>query len=243
MTASPPSRRRRRIAGLVLAVLVVVLAAVVLRALVLTRSTPDYWQANQAFVEETPEPELEAIARSVEARLPGEWTFPVGDGDGVRTLRVYFDEANAWLALRLDDYLANQGHALPERIGGVMLTQRDGQPVIAFDYVSETWGPRVASVFLRFADPDADRPFRAGIDSAKAGRQPLYLRALTGLVADHLGLEDPGHQDVLRRLGRRELIEVPRLRVDNQRSAEVLSVEVEPQWIDVTVRVTFDEHR
>ncbi|MEO1236041.1 MAG: hypothetical protein AAFX76_04560 [Planctomycetota bacterium] len=241
MSPSPLSRRRRRIAGLVLAALVVVFAAVVVRAVVLARATPDYWEDYQAFVGETPEPELEAIARSVESRLPGEWTFPIGEGDGVRTLRVHFDEVNAWLALRLDDYLANQGHALPEQIGGVMLTQRDGQPVIAFDYVSETWGPRVASVFLKFGESEDDSRFAAGIDSAKAGRQPLHLRALTGLLNEHLGLEDAEQQDVLRRLGRRELIEVPRLRVDDRRSADVLGVDVQPQWIDVTVQVAFDD--
>ena len=141
-----------------LGVLVLVLAGLLVRAARQIKATPDYWQDNRAFIEQTPEPQLDQIARSVENRLPTEWTRPVAAGDGVRTIRVHYDEVNAWLALRLPEFLKNQNIALPREVGQFMLTQRDGDLVVAFDYESNRFGPNVASVFFEFKPPPEDVP-------------------------------------------------------------------------------------
>ncbi|MEM8738788.1 MAG: hypothetical protein AAGG38_09975 [Planctomycetota bacterium] len=239
-----PKRRgsRRRWGWLVLGVLLGVLGALVVRAVVLVRATPDYWESNRMFLDATPGEELESLAREVETRLPREWTYPIGTGDGVRKIRVYFDEANAWLALRMGAYLANQGVALPEAVGQVMLTQRDGALVLAFNYESSALGSRVASVFFGF-ERGADGTLGAGVVSARAGEQRLGVKQLVSAVADRARLEDPGAQEALVRLGRGERLPLPRFRVDDRRWAEVLAVEVQPQWVEVTLHVAFDDAR
>ena len=73
-------------------------------------------------------------AESVEVRLLPAWSAPVKPGGtGVRTIEARYDEINAWFAVRLKRYLANQGVAWPDSVGAVMLAGRDGRPVLAFD--------------------------------------------------------------------------------------------------------------
>lgn len=244
-----PGKRRRRWAWRVLLLLTLVFGALVGRAIIQLRATPDYWQQNRAFIEQTPEPELTRLAKNVEARLPSEWTRPVGDGDGIKTIRVNFDEVNAWLAVRLPSYLDNQGVTLPREVGQFMLTQRDGRLVVAFDYESQTFGPRIASVFFKLRPPPPEsfadaagtqgQPMAVGIRYARAGEQNLPVKYLTKMLRDQPRFSDPAWREVLDALGRREFVAVPPLPVDDHRRATVLNVEVQPEGVDVTVRVQY----
>jgi hypothetical protein len=211
------------------------------RPIWLLRSTPTYWQDNQAFLQATPAPQLDALAKSIEARLPSEFTKPIGPGEGTRTLRINFDEANAWLSVRLRPYLENQNITLPDELGQFMLTQRDGQLVLAFDYNSSRLGQRVASLFIKLGNqPSDENPLVSiGIDKLLAGNQPLS----TSLVLDKLrsiaGDRHPDAVSIIEQLQSGEMVALPTLPVDAHRVADVLSVNVLPQSVELELRVRF----
>ena len=222
-----------------------VLGVLIGRAVMLARATPDYWTDNRTFLAETPEAELNEIAQSVERRLPSEWTRPIGEGDGLRTIRIHYDEVNAWLAVRLPQYLENQSIDLPREVGQFMLTQRDGELVVAFDYESRRLGPRIASVFLQFREPQDSgqapaSTLQARVHRVRAGEQALPVSYLTNLLAEHVAPDNPQFQSTLELLGRRYFVKLPPLPVDDYRQATVLGVDVQPQAIDVTVRVRYN---
>jgi hypothetical protein len=239
----PRSRRYRRGAWLTLLVLLVVFGLLAIRAVQQVRATPDYWQDQRAFLEQTPAPQLQQMASDVEVRLPREWTRPIGRGSGRRQIRVQFDEINAWLAFRLSDYLDNQQIELPREIGQVILTQRDGELVAAFDYTSSQLGQRIASVFFSVENPPADAAdltVAVGISRAAAGQQKLPLRLLFDAVRDREGFDDPSIRAVLDELAAGRAVPLPPLPVDAYREAVVRGVTVEPLAVvlDVQVRAT-----
>ncbi|MEM7624725.1 MAG: hypothetical protein AAF333_03760 [Planctomycetota bacterium] len=248
-TEAPKPRKpaRRRWAWRILAVLVVVLGVLVVRAVVLVRATPDYWQENRVFLTQTPDAELSEIAQAVENRLPSEWTRPIGKGDGLRTIRIHYDEVNAWLAVRMPQYLENQNIDLPREVGQFMLTQRDGEMVVAFDYESRRFGPRIASLFFQFRQPESDGndpPLDAGLEARllrlRAGEQNLSVSYLTNALRDHVAPDNPDIQAMLTALGRRQFVKLPLLPVDDYRQAAVLGIDVQPTGLDVTVRVRYN---
>lgn len=234
-TVSP---RRKRWAGYVLLGLIVVLGFFVVRAALLVRATPTYWQENQAFLRDTPAPDLQHFAQDIQSRTLREWSYPIGDGDGIRTVRYNFDEVNAWLATRLKPLLRNQNVELPSEIGEFMLTQRDGQLVLAFDYESETFGPRIASLVFRFQDQEGEAVSTA-IKSARAGEQPLPVGYLIDRVADQPRLDDVGIQELLQRIANKQFVALPPIPVDDHREATVLGIEVRPEGVDLLIRVAY----
>lgn len=242
-SASPnagPSKRRRRWAGWVLLILIVVLGFFVVRAALRLGATPSYWTDHQTFLRDTPEQDIQHLAKDIQSRTLREWSYPIGDGDGVRTVRYQFDEVNAWLATRLRPMLENQNLTLPDEIGQFMLTQRDGELVLAFDYRSEALGQRIASLYFMFRPTD-DGTLSAAIRAAKAGEQALGVRYLVGAVADQPALDDPDMQDLLYRIGERRFVALPPIPVDDHRHATVLGIAIAPQGVDLTIRVAYNE--
>ena len=146
------------------------------------RAEPEHWEEQQAVRQRVAPEEMAELAASVEARLPSEWSRPIGSGDGVRQMRVGYDEVNAWLAVRLPQLLENQGGAAAAAaaLGDVMLAERDGHLVLAFRYTLPGGGSDVASLYFSFepgevggveagsgADPGAD-PGAAGLGPSLA---------------------------------------------------------------------------
>ena len=244
MTAKPapakPSRARRRWGCAVLLVLLLILALLIGRLVMQLTATPEYWQTNRDFLDKTPPPQLAQMAREVETRLPSEWTQPIGEGSGERKVRVQFDEVNAWLALRLPQYLENQDLKLPRQIGQTMLSQRDGELVLAFDYVSPNWGQRIASIFVSLAQPEG-KPVQLGISRARAGEQNLPLKYIFNALREVQAFREPPASTVLDRLSKGEKIELPPLPVDDHREAVVRGIEVTPLWIEVDLLVRFTD--
>jgi len=99
---------------------------------------PGYWRANARFLERHAPQRLERMGEAVRDQLIRELTRsidrPGSQGGRTRRIRLSTDELNAWLATRLDIWLANQGRSLPEGIGRVMVATQDGRPVLAFAY-------------------------------------------------------------------------------------------------------------
>lgn len=235
-----PSAKRRRWTGYLLLLLIGLLGVFVVRAALKLSATPTYWSQHQTFLQDTPPEQLQELAQDIQSRSLREWSYPIGDGDGVRTVRYAFDEANAWLATRLKPLLDNQDLSLPAEIGEFMLTQRDGQLVLAFDYESSTLGPRIASLYFGFEAAD-NQPLAARIQSARAGEQPLLLRYLVKQVADQLDSEDASLQDMLPKIGKKQFVPLPAIPVDDHREATILGIEVEPEGIDLLIRVSYHD--
>ena len=120
---------RRRI-GLALLVALVLLLGAAGLGLHLTRSTPAYWQKNENFIAETEPRKLNAIAGALETQvlklqsyqgpLPGEAgpaNGPPAEADNtIRHFRMSAEQANAWLATKLQKWLRNQRQKLPRQI-------------------------------------------------------------------------------------------------------------------------------
>jgi len=235
-----PGRIRRRWTGGILLFLIVVLGFFVVRVALRLSATPDYWEAHQSFLADTPEPQLEHLAQDIQSRTLREWSYPIGDGDGIRTVRYPFDEINAWLATRLKPLMRNQNLSLPAEVGEFMLTQRDGQLVLAFDYESRTLGPRIASLYFEFKTED-DQPAAAKIQSARAGEQRLILGYLVQPIAEQPSLADPEIQATLKKIAKRQFIDLPPIPVDDHREAQVLGVQIDPAGIDLLIQVSYHD--
>ncbi len=227
--------------GYLLLLLIGVLGFFVIRAAVKLNATPAYWSQHQTFLQETPPEQLQELAQDIQSRSLREWSYPIGDGDGVRTVRYAFDEVNAWLATRLKPLLKNQDLSLPPEVGEFMLTQRNGQLVLAFDYESRQLGPRIASLYFDFDTAD-DAPLAGRIVSAQAGEQPLVLRYLVREVADQLDSADATLQDMLKKFGTKQFVTLPIIPVDDHREATILGIDIQPEGIDLLIRVSYHKH-
>ncbi|MBB6431312.1 hypothetical protein [Algisphaera agarilytica] len=232
--------RRRSWRGYVLLGLILVLGVALIRMAWLVRATPAYWQDHQAFLIETPEQDLQNLAADIQSKTLREWSYPIGEGDGLRTVRYNFDEINAWLATRLRPLMKNQNIAMPDEIGEVMLTQRSGDLVLAFDYQSGTLGTRIASFYFRF-ESENGQPLSAAIASAKAGEQPLLVKHLIHRLSKQPRFSDEQTQKTLARLGQKKLVPLPPIPVDDNRSATILDIDIQPEGIDLTIQVAFHE--
>ncbi|MEM9418305.1 MAG: hypothetical protein AAGA25_04505 [Planctomycetota bacterium] len=232
--------RRRHWRGYLLLGLIVVLGFVLIRTAWLVRATPTYWEEHQTFILDTPEQDLQTLAQDIQSKTLREWSYPIGEGDGLRTVRYNFDEVNAWLATRLRPLMKNQNMTMPKEIGEVMLTQRDGELVLAFDYESQKLGTRIASVNFRFR-PEEGQPLAAAIASAKAGEQRLYVKYLIDRLAKQPRLSDDASQQLLKRVGQKQFVTLPPIPVDDQRYATILDIDIQPEGVDLTIQVAFNE--
>ncbi len=223
-------------AGLLLAVLTV--AGWIGWAVWQVRSTPAYWQEHREFIERTPSLDLEKLGRALELDVPREWTRPVGGGDGVRTVRLPLDQVNAWLAVRLEDYLANQGRSLPAGIGSVMMAGRDGKLVVAAEYTGGPL-PQVVSATFGVESPD-DGPARVRLERVAAGRRSLPSKWLAERIAEE-DIESDTLRRALETVAAGEAVGPVVLPVDAYREAELLDAAVTPEAVELTVRVRYVE--
>ncbi len=220
-------------------------------------AAPEHWQAHENFLAETSPQQLESLAWEVERRLPGQWTHPIGAGNGVRELTVTFDELNAWLAVRLDDYLANQGTEWPAGVSGLMLAGQEGQLLLAGKYDSPRWGDRVISIFLQFvngSEPLAATPrasddpivatgpqaaVRVSLMGARLGRQGLPRSMVIGALAQWPAAHDAVGQAHLDAWRVGEAVPLPPLPVDSSREAVIENIRVEAEGIVLRARARF----
>lgn len=91
------------------------------------RTEPGYWQDNRAFLERTPRSQLQDLANRAEQQV----LSSLGGGE-VRQVRLSTAELNAWLALRLESWAANQGLVLPDQVGRFMVQTSSAGPTLAF---------------------------------------------------------------------------------------------------------------
>ena len=234
-----------RWAALALGVAVLMAAAVGWYGWSLLRATPEHWMAGQAELEALGE-EVDARAESVEVRLLPAWSAPVKPGGtGVRTIEARYEEVNAWFAVRLKRYLANQGVAWPEEVGAIMLAGREGRPVLAFDLSldagQDTEGfQQIVSLTLGFpGSDDAESPAGMVVEKVEAGVLPLPPAQLVNLLKSRVlpPDPDPGVLKLLDAIAAGQPVQPLVLPIDDLREAELLGVEAGPETLAVTVRV------
>ena len=205
----------------------------------LLRTAPTHWTEGRARLEALG-PELGTRAESVEVRLLPAWSAPVRPGGtGVRTIEARYEEVNAWFAVRLRRYLANQGVAWPEAVGAVMLAGRGGRPVLAFDLSTEGF-EQIVSLTLGFpGSEDPDAPAGLVVEKVEAGVLPMPAARLVGLLRARVLPEgvDPGLAKLLDAVADGTPIQPLVLPVDDLREAELLAVDAGDDVLSVTVRV------
>ncbi len=257
-----PTRRSRRRIGCVISAMVVLMIALLVVGIGrrMWLDTPTYWERNRAFIQHNSESDLNDLAERAFNRVLGELSYAQGyqaggldnwqpvndDALGVRIIRLGFDEANAWLAQRLDDWLVNQKRQFPQGLSEPMLTSESGQLIVAFRYRNKEVD-QVFSVLmsLKFLD---DGRATLSIDGVRGGRLPLptesVLKRLPGAgpgssesdSGDSGGNESGG--------GRSQVISVllgqqpfdPVLPIDGARRARIIGLEVDDQSVGLVVQ-------
>ena len=233
-----PRRRWKRWAALAAGVVLLVAGAWVAWSVMRVQAVPEHWEEHRAFIERTPALDLERLSRALELDVPRAWTRPVGEGDGVRTVRLPLDQVNAWLAVRLEDYLANQGRSLPEGLGGVMLAGRDGKLVAAAEYTGGPASQIISATFAAEPVREDEGPAAVRLEGVAAGRQPLPSRWLADRIAG-MDIESEPLREALETIAAGEAIRPVTLPVDAYREAELLGVDVTPEAVELTVRVRY----
>lgn len=205
----------------------------------LLRTEPDHWTSAQAQLESLG-PATAARAESVEVRLLPAWSAPVQPGGtGVRTIEARYDEVNAWFAVRLRQYLSNQGVAWPDALGAVMLAGRNGRPVLAFDVDAEGF-QQIVSLTLDFPASDTPGgPAGMVVERVEAGVLPLPAGRLVALLKSQVLPDDldPGVLALLDAIAAGQPIRPLVLPIDDLREAELLGVEASDDTMAVTIRV------
>ncbi len=245
----PRGRRIRRRLGcafivLVLLVLIGLLAFVFGRHL--WRSEPTYWTQNQTFTANTSDVALTDMADRAFNRILSELSNSRGyqptdsnDGGttaeqtlGVRTIRLGFEEANAWLTTRLNDWLVNQHRELPPGISRPMLASNGDSLVAAFRYQNQEID-QVFSVLLSLDFLDNGQA-KLSVDGVRGGRLPLptktVLDQLPGVNED----DAKRSQTIAVLLGQQSFD--PILPIDGSRQARIIGMQVDDQGVALVVR-------
>ncbi|MEM1446862.1 MAG: hypothetical protein AAGF84_12455 [Planctomycetota bacterium] len=229
----------------------VVLLAVVVGGYVLYRqwtAVPTLFADADAAMRAIPEQERIELARQVEMRLPSQYSGRIEPGtDGSRTLNATFEELNAWLNLRLEPYLKNQGIDWPEGVGAVLVAEREGALVLAAD-VDLPQLRQIVSVSFELlevpgptgsADRSGEPQWAVRVSGVKAGNVPLPRARLAGLIREQLGdaAASGAPAEMLDALEHDRAVPIPALKVDAARRAAVTALEVTPVGLTGTLRV------
>ncbi len=151
-----PVRRNRRRLGCVIVIMAVVMIALLVAGIGRSRwlSKPAYWTRNQKLMVSVEQTELIDTADRAFNRILSELSDsqgykPTGKPDlGVRLIELRIDEANAWLATRLNDWLVNRQRKLPAGLSQPMITTDGGSLIAAFHYrnkeIDQVFGVRLS---------------------------------------------------------------------------------------------------
>lgn len=218
----------------------------------LWHAQPGYWVRNQYFLEQTSKARLTDLADQAFNRFVGELSDSRGyrggrghppndtgqgaatsDGLKVRTIRLSFNEANAWLDQRLGDWLVNQNKSLPAGLSSPMLAGEDGRLVLAVR-VKQAQFDKVVSVAMSLGFTDDGRAVLV-LQGAKVGRLPLPMRTLLNRFATSQDAEGTAKSQVLAFLQAQEPFD-PILPIDGTRRARIIGLEMDDQGLSLTVQ-------
>src|SRR5690606_10282017 len=128
---------------------------------------PAYWQQNEKLLA-SDNATLLQLANTLEQRALRELSGSQQPLPPSRTVHVSFEEINAWIHVKLEDYLTNRGHGLPREIRHPMLAGEDGVLIVAFEYRT----PSIQQVVSIRLEPQFDEEgtrFKLNLLGAHAG--------------------------------------------------------------------------
>jgi len=249
-SAAPRRRSLKRVGcvGVLLLVVTILIAAVGIGRS-LWQSEPKYWVLNQWFLEQTPQPELAGMADRVFNRALSELSGSSGykpveqsgdhpssdDAPRVRTIRVDFNEANAWLDQKLGDWMLNQGRTMPPGVSTPMIASHGDQLAIAFRYESEEIA-KVFSVFLSLKFVE-DEQATLQIEGVRGGRLPIPVDMVIDQLPSAEGDDynaSPGPPGLLGMLLEGRPFD-PILPIDGTRQARIIGLSVDDTGLMLTL--------
>ena len=241
---------------LVVGALLIVGATVAVQAWNLWRSEPDHWADYRNFIDQRSEPELQQLADHIEHAVLPQWPAPInpnarqftsggGDDPNRRTIRATYEQINAWLAVKLERYLRNQGTTMPEEVGAVAVATRDGQVVISLDLDSPEL-QQVLSLHLDFidaaalraaGDAEAEDGTYLRVDRISGGRLRLPMKQVIAQLRRQWPTDDPGMAAILDAVAEGRPVGPIVLPVDGHRQARLLAVDPGARELAVDIRV------
>lgn len=235
---------RKRLGCIALVLLSLVLFASL--ALVIGRhlwaGKPAYWTQNQAFITQTDPTRLTDVADRAFNRILSELSNSQGyksdeqDNDpralGVRSIHLNFDEANAWLATRLNDWLANQKRRMPDGVSDPMLWAQGDSLVAAFRYQNVDVD-QVFSVMLSLEFFDNGQAVLS-IEGLRGGKLPLPAGAILDRLHGKVGDDVRESHTLAVLLG--EAPFDPILPIDGDRQARIIDMQVDPTGVSLIVQ-------
>lgn len=240
-----PGRRNRWLMGCGALLLVLVLIAVTagLIGRHLWQSEPAYWTRHQVFITETDVPTQQRVADDAFNRVMSELSYsrgyrPAGSGEqtdpdnlGVRTIRLGFEEANAWLAQSLGAWLENRGQQMPAGISNPMLAAEGGDLVAAFRY-QKGEVDQVFSVLLML-EFESDGRAVLSINGLRGGRLPLPTQSILDRLPDVAG--EAEHSRAIKVLMGEQPFD-PILPIDGTRQARIIGMRVDDEGVELTLQ-------
>lgn len=218
-TSPPRTSGMRTLVGCALGCLgVTVLAGIAIAGLIwyglnLWQSAPPQWDAEHARRASLPDDQQAERAAALEQRIARAISFTDASVTAVErgeplpgaveadpavaaeeTVTVGVDELNDWLDTRLEEWLANQGQAMPSDWSTPTVWVEDGMPVVAASMSGQVFSARLDLQM----QPDGKAVFR--IDSIQGGQIPLPVTELIKENAKELrarGATEAAAADVL----------------------------------------------
>lgn len=259
-TPPPPNKRRLNLRTIFI-VCIAALFGTGLVLYWLWKSEPRYWKEHQEFLQTHPPQQIQEMAHDVERRVldklslltsgggvgaaagatgftpetgePGSVAVLAAGTGQPQTISLTLDEANAWIAARLDDWLENRYQRLPQGVKDPMLAIEDGQPVLAFKYETDQLQTVVSFVFDLTIGGDGRATLK--LLKMRAGKLPvpanLVNKGLTQTAADQQ-LQDKLAQFAKTLDGYRFS---PIVKINNKR-LRMLAFKLRDNGMDVTVR-------
>lgn len=158
------------------AAVVTLLLILVLSLYVVSRTTPAYWKHNEKLLA-SDNATLLQLANTFEQRALRDLSGSQENQATTRVVHVAFAEVNAWLDIKLEDYLANRKMKLPSEIRHPMLAGEDGHLIMAFELNTPQLHQVISIEIQPIFEPSGNR-FRLSLLGARAGILPLPLKTL-----------------------------------------------------------------
>jgi hypothetical protein len=229
-----PRTTRGRIV-LALCSLAVVVLMVIFTLLFISRLTPSYWQRNEKLLA-SDNATLLQLSNQFEQQalrdLSGSQDEPAST---TRTIHVSFEQLNAWLSIKLEDFLANRKMKLPPQIRHPMLAGEEGYLVVAFDYHTDHVD-QVISLRLEPVFDDTGKRFRLQLLGARAGVLPLPVDTLRKRLSDQSPQIKAKIDKVFDMLGSQWLEAVQHHPGDARQNLRLTGIHITEEGLDLTLR-------
>jgi len=172
-SANRSGRRRISVSAVVLAI-VTVFCVAGLWLFWQWHRKPVCWQEHDRLAQLS-KATITKMADTIESRLLREVSH-IGRESNTARIVIPFDQANAWLLLRLEEWARHQDVLIPAPLGDRMVAGDDGQLVIAFAIRTE----EIDQVFRAAFDVELLEPGKLTLKvaSVHAGRLPIPIGAM-----------------------------------------------------------------